>query len=80
MTIKQVVDMVMKENSKIKIRIEMLNGMKGREFVYNKENIYKFISGWENYEVLDFTYQKVITSLGYIKVLEEPYLYILYKA
>ena len=80
MTIKQVVDMVMKENSKIKIRIEMLNGMKGREFVYNKENIYKFISGWENYEVLDFTYQKIITSLGYIKVLEEPYLYILYKA
>lgn len=80
MTIKQVVDMVMKENSKIKIRIEMLNGMKGREFIYNKENIYKFISGWENYEVLDFTYQKVITSLGYIKVLEEPYLYILYKA
>lgn len=80
MTIKQVVDMVTKENSKIKIRIEMLNGMKGREFIYNKENIYKFISGWENYEVLDFTYQKVITSLGYIKVLEEPYLYILYKA
>ena len=80
MTIKQVVDMVMKENSKIKIRIEMLNGMKGREFIYNKENIYKFISGWENYEVLDFTYQKVITSLEYIKVLEEPYLYILYKA
>lgn len=80
MTIKQVVDMVMKENSKIKIKIEMLNGMKGREFIYNKENIYKFISGWENYEVLDFTYQKVITSLGYIKVLEEPYLYILYKA
>lgn len=80
MTIKQVVDMVMKENNKIKIRIEMLNGMKGREFIYNKENIYKFISGWENYEVLDFTYQKVITSLGYIKVLEEPYLYILYKA
>lgn len=80
MTIKQVVDMVVKENSKIKIRIEMLNGMKGREFIYNKENIYKFISGWENYEVLDFTYQKVITSLGYIKVLEEPYLYILYKA
>lgn len=80
MTIKQVVDMVMKENNKIKIRIEMLNGMKGRDFIYNKENIYKFISGWENYEVLDFTYQKVITSLGYIKVLEEPYLYILYKA
>ena len=80
MTIKQVVDMVMKENNKIKIRIEMLNGMKGREFIYNKENIYKFISGWENYEVLDFTYQKVITSLEYIKILEEPYLYILYKA
>ena len=72
MTIKQIVDLVMTTHEIIDIKIEMRGGNLGRYHTYSKKNIYQFISGWENKEVLETIYNnKEVTDL--------PRLFILYK-
>ena len=59
MTVKQIVDFCLTErNDKVRFTLEMVKGLKGRERVLTREEVYKFIEGYENCEVLTVDYEK----------------------
>lgn len=52
MTIKEVVDFYLADVEKVEFRIEMDGGMKGRDYILTKNEVYDFITGYENEEVV----------------------------
>ena len=83
MTIKEVYEFYFNKYEILKVKTEMVEGIKGKEFVFTLEQYKEFISAWEDAEVVETIFQTHYTSYyngtTEARPMEIPMLCILYK-
>lgn len=66
MTLKDVINFYFSKNDTIKIKIEMIEGIKGKYRIVTKEELKDILEGWGDYEVVDFGWQIYYSSLNHL--------------
>ena len=85
MTIKEVVDFYLANVEKVNFRIQLIGGIKGKYHILTKNEVYDFINGYEEEEIVSVIFQdhsihtNMRNEVAEIRKMEIPHLYIEYK-